>query len=200
MTRTLSATLALFTTLSIAAIPALAQDAKAPAQSQSAPEATPAPDVPGPEHTFLTKRAGAYTTKTTFRASPDAEPEESTGAATITAILDGRFIAEDNTGAMGDYPFSGHRVMGFNNKSGRFEATWYYSNSTAVLVLVGESTDLGRTIDLKGSFEGAPGQMFPLNARIRHLDADRFVVEMLSNAPDGSSYVMLETTYTRDRE
>ena len=204
MNRTFSAALGLLASFALAALPTLAQDSKAPAQTQSAPETAPEtapePDVPGVEHAFLAKRAGTYTTTTKFRASPDAEPEVSTGAATITSILDGRFIAEDNSGSMGDYPFSGHRVMGFNNKSQRFEATWYYSNSTAVLVLVGESTNLGKTIELRGSFEGAPGQMFPINARIRHFDADRFVVEMLSNAPDGSSYVMLETTYKRTED
>ncbi len=177
-----------------------AQESKSPDPAAPTAETPPAPDVPGLEHAFLANRAGEYATRTRFRAAPDATPEESTGTATITAILDGRFISEDNSGTIGGAPFSGRRIMGFNNRTGRFEASWFYSNSSAMLVLVGESSDLGRTIELQGSFEGAPGQMFPIKARIRHLDAERFVVEMISNAEDGSSYVILETTYARTRK
>ncbi len=182
--------------------PALAQQSTDAPPVQQSPESsvapeTPALDMPGIEHAFLAKRAGRYTTTTRFRSAPDAEPDESTGTATIEAILDGRFICEDNSGSLAGDAFSGRRIMGFNNRSERFEASWFYSNSSAMLILVGESTDLGETIELQGTYEGAPGRMYPINVRIRHLSADRFVVEILSNTTDGSPYVMLETTYTR---
>ena len=195
MTRTFGALLALTISLATVFTLALAQDTAAPEQSTEAP----APDVPRIEHAHLTRRAGEYTTTIKYRSAPDAEPEVSTGVATITSILDGRFISEDNSGTMGGAPFSGRRIMGFNNRTERFEASWFYSNSSAMLVLVGESNDLGSTIDLKGSYEGAPGKMFTLTARIRFIDFDRFAVDMLSNAPDGSQYVMLETLYKRVR-
>ena len=98
--RTLLALIAIALLFGWCAAPAIArQTADAPPAPQS-PDAsdvpeTPALDLPGIEHAFLATRAGDYTTTTRFRSSPDAEPDESTGTATITAILDGRFISED---------------------------------------------------------------------------------------------------------
>ncbi len=98
------------------------------------------------------------------------------------------------------HPVKGHRVMGYNNRSGRFEATWLYTYSTATLFLKGETEDLGRTINLAGAFEASPGQTLPIKARISHIDEDHFKVEVLSATPEGIEYAILETTYSRVRE
>lgn len=174
--------------------------AQAPEQSKEAPPQSAheqALDAPGAEHAFLAGRAGEYDTHITFRPGPDAEPQHSAGKATITSILDGRFICEDSTGTLAGQPFSGRRITGFNTRSQKFESTWCYSHSTAMLILAGESNDLGKTIHLSGAFANAEDRMAPLDVVIRQIDQHRFVIEMHATGTDGRRYVVLETRYTR---
>ena len=150
---------------------------------------------PGPMHAQLMKRAGKYTTRTTFSA-PGAEPQESTGTATLKAILGGRFLEEENSGESLGQPSAGLRLYGYNNGSKQYEAIWIYDGSTAFLVLDGTSDDNGKTVRYTGAFLGPDGSRQTLRVIIEQQDADHFVVRMLGEGP-GDAMSTLATTYTR---
>jgi hypothetical protein len=163
---------------------------------QQAMQALAAAAKPGPPHALLMKRAGHYTFTMIFYPRPDAEPEESTGTATLEAILGGRFLEEVNAGETDGQPTSGMRLYGYNNGSKQYEAVWIYDGSTAILVLNGTSNDNGKTVRYTGAFLGPDGKPQTLHVTVEQIDDDHFTVRMIGEGPPDSAPVV-ETTYTR---
>lgn len=71
--------------------------------------------MPGPVHKQLAKRVGEYTTVTKFSMQPGAPAVESTGTARFTAILDGRFLLEEDAGIFMGQQTKGTRIWGYDN-------------------------------------------------------------------------------------
>ena len=153
---------------------------------------------PGPIHAQLMKRAGDYTTTETYSA-PGAEPQQSSGTATLKSILGGRFLEEENSGDSLGARYSGLRLYGYNNGSKQYEAVWIYDGSTAFLVLDGSSDDNGKTVRYTGAFLGPGGARQTLRVTITQQDDDHFTVKLLGEAPGGAMST-LETTYTRTKK
>jgi hypothetical protein len=170
-----------------------AQKSVAAASAQTAADAT----KPGPEQSFLAKRAGQYTRTVKFVAQPNADA--STGKAKISVTLDGRFIVEENTDTVFGRQVSGTRIYGFNHITKQYEAVWMYTMSTAMLFLTGTSPDGGKTIDLTGMSQNHRGDKIPIHATIRQVDDDQFVVTLMSTGADGKEAAFQETTYTRKK-
>lgn len=153
---------------------------------------------PGPMHADLMKRAGDYTTTTTFYA-PGTEPQQSTGTARLKSILGGRFLEEENSGDSFGAPYSGLRLYGYNNGSKQYEAIWIYNGSTAFLVLDGGSEDNGKTVRYSGAFLGPNGVRETLRVTVTQQDDDHFVVRLLGQGP-GDTTSTLETVYARAKK
>ncbi|HKW88251.1 MAG TPA: DUF1579 family protein [Candidatus Acidoferrales bacterium] len=166
------------------------------APSQEAVQAMIEAATPGPQHAQLMKLAGEYTVDMKFFAQPGAEPEESTGTATLKPILGGRFLEEENSGESFDQPYSGQRVYGYNKGSKQYEAIWIYTGSTAFLVLNGSSDDGGKTVRYSGAFLGPAGKPQELHVTFKQTDDDHFVVRLFGSGPSDSAPVV-ETAYTR---
>ncbi len=182
-----------------------AQDQNKPAESQQKPpqmspeeqaqmQAMMQAAMPGPVHKQLAKRAGDYTVTSKFEM-PGAPPVESSGTAKITTVLDGRFLLEENTGSSMGMPIAGMRVYGYNNGMKKYEATWVYTMSTAILMMTGTSTDDGKTVNYTGSFESGVGAKEALDITIHQIDDDHFVVRLGS----GAGGPVLEETYSRKK-
>jgi len=165
-----------------------------PAKPASGPSAIEAA-TPGPAHKRLAQRAGSYATSTKFVGT--GAPPDSKGSATIKPVLEGRFLLEENAGSFEGQPSAGMRVLGYNNATKQYEGFWMFTGSTAVMSLAGTSADDGKTIELAGAFEAAPGVKQAFRIVSREIDADHFVVEMHAKLADGSEGASFETTYTR---
>ena len=186
--------------LIFAATAAFAQEGSTQ-KSEAAPNVPAAADAtkPGPEQTFLAKRAGEYTRTVKFVAQPNADANASTGTAKISVTLGGRFIVEENTDTVFGRPVSGTRIYGFNNITKQYEAVWMYNMSTAMLFLTGTSADGGKTIDLTGVSQNHRGDKIPIHATLRQVDDDQFVVTLMSTGAEGKEAAFQETTYTRKK-
>ncbi|HEV2288149.1 MAG TPA: DUF1579 family protein [Candidatus Acidoferrales bacterium] len=203
MNRTMRQTLSrIAVTLAILAIAtaANAQSAQNPPQSSqqeqdAVQQALIAAATPGPIHAQLMKRAGEYTTVTTLYAT-GAQPQQSTGTATLKSILDGRFLEETNSGDSLGQPYSGLRLYGYNNGSKQYEAAWIYTGSTAFLVLDGSTDDSGKIVRYSGAFLGPNGARQTLRVTVTQSDDDHFSVKLLGEGPD-NTLTTLETVYTR---
>lgn len=152
---------------------------------------------PGPVQAQLMKRVGSYTT-TTELLVPGAEPQKSSGVATLKSILGGRFLEEKNSGDSAGQLYSGLRLYGYNNGSKQYEAIWIYNGSTAFLVLDGATHDGGKTVRYTGAFLGPNGARQTLRVAIEQQDADHFVVRLIGEGPGGASATLV-TTYTRTK-
>ena len=177
-----------FAGILLLAMPAASQDDK-----------TKKGDQPGPVHEQLTRLVGEYTTASTMRLKPDQPPIETAGAAKITTIHGGRFILEENSGTSLGEKITGLRLVGFNNNTGKYEATWTYSMSTAQMSLTGTSKDGGKTIEWSGTFTKGKGDNQTLYVTTRILSNDRFEVELFAKTEGGGKGPTLVTTYTRKK-
>jgi hypothetical protein len=154
--------------------------------------------APGPVHARLASLAGEYTTAAEFSFG-DAPPIKSTGKATLSAILDGRFLMEQNTGDAPDpgesKPTAGLRLYGYNSAADRYEGVWTYTGSTAIMNLHGTSKDGGKTLDLAATFAESAGKSMDLRVTIQFQDDDHFSVDLIA----GESAHVLKTVYTRKK-
>ena len=65
-------------------------------------------------------------------------------------ILDGRFLHEDVTGPAqpGMPPFHGLSVMGYDNATKKYQASWIDNMTTAILQMTGEMDAAGKALTL----------------------------------------------------
>ncbi len=156
-------------------------------------------NLPGPSHQDLARLAGEYATLSKFRPQPSGAETQSAGAATLTSILDGRFLREENSGTKMGQSVKGMRLYGYNNATRQYETSRVYTGSTAILNMTGTSSDFGTTINFSGSFIEPTAGKENLRAVLRRPDDSHFVVQLIGVAPDGSDFTVLETTYTRKK-
>jgi len=154
--------------------------------------------MPGPAHQDLAKLAGDYTTKSSFRPAPDVEPVSSTGTARLAMILDGRFLAEDNTGDMMGRLVTGKRLLGYNNAAKHYEGIWLYTMATGMMRLKGTSGDNGKTIDFEATVDdGKAAQTFKIT--MKRIDDDHFIITLKSKSSEGGAAPSVTTEYTRKK-
>jgi hypothetical protein len=168
-------------------------------QDKPKKDAEPAAEGMGPEHKELARLAGEYTTESKFRANPDDEPMVSKGTAKIKSVLDGRFLLEEDTGSLFGQAFKGLRLIGYNSATKRYEASWTYSRSNAIMTMTGASKGKGKPIEWKASYTDEKGQKKTLYVITRLMDADKFVAELFDKTADGKKGTTVETTYMRKK-
>ncbi len=65
-------------------------------------------------------------TETRCRARSEDDFDVTPSEATFTSLLDGRFLQEEHEGTMFGQPFRRHKLFGYNNATGEFEAIWLH--------------------------------------------------------------------------
>ena len=146
----------------------------------------------GAQQQFLAKRAGNYTRAIKFVG----QSGEWKGTSTISVILGGRFIEEENHDQVMGRPVEGIRILGYDNASKHYEMISMYTMSTAITKFTGTSNDGGRTVEYSAMSSEPQGEV-PLHALIRQITDDEFVVTLSARGPDGKFKPFQETTYTR---
>ena len=147
---------------------AIAKDAEKPAQQPAAsggatpgaevplpPGWTPddvknmiAAGIPGEMHQRLAKDVGTWQGKNTMWMFPGAEPMQSECTATITSLMDGRYVQMEMKGEIpGMGPFTGLGIQGYDNVAKKFASTWIDSQSTGIMTGTGELSPDGKTIN-----------------------------------------------------
>src|SRR5438876_10896816 len=119
---------------------ALAEEAKSEAKKMS-PEEQAMMDkymkaaAPGPEHQQMAKMAGKWKLSVTSWMAPDAPPMKSEATSEYRTILGGRYLEEEVHGTMGDQPFEGRGLNGYDNVTKERFGTWVDSMTTGPMVL-----------------------------------------------------------------
>lgn len=153
---------------------------------------------PGPMHQHMGTLAGEWTTVTKFRGTPDAKPVETEGRATLSMILDGRFLREESSGKFMGKDVKSVKLYGYNMDSKHFESVWMYTESTAMLTMTGIPEEESGKTNWTGHVEVNGGKMdFRLVTQLQ--DDDHFTVSMYGKGPDGKDGPSFETTYTRKK-
>jgi hypothetical protein len=142
----------------------------------------------------LCKLAGDWTVVSTF-AFPGADPQEFRGAARARAILGGRFVQIDESGVEFGRPMK-QKTFGFNIATKKFEGTWMYTGSTAVMRLAGAMAADGKTIAGDASYAGDKGEPEKFTWELKMIDADRFSTKLIAPTGDGAM-ATFGAVYTR---
>jgi len=149
-----------------------------------------------PIHQLMAKRAGRWSL-TKKLSMPGQPPMEATGTATITSILGGRFLREENEGMLFGQPVAAEMLSGYNDEAEAFEITWGWTGANRLISATGTSTDGGKTVHYTSSYDSGKGRKEQLVIDLRVIGDDRFVVTLTSRMPDGTDGPTVETTYTR---
>lgn len=191
--------------LVIASASALADEAK-PAAKEPSPaekemmEKYMKAAAPGPEHQQMAKMAGKWKLQVTSWMAPGAPPMKSEGTAEFRTILGGRYLEQEvhGTMAMGDQPFEGRGLEGFDNVTKTHWATWVDNMGTGPMVTKGKCTPSGKICTMKGKVSDAlAGKTITVSETMTIKDDNTFTFEMQGPGPDGKPFKNLEILYTR---
>lgn len=110
--------------------------------------------TPGKMHEFLSKSAGTWAGKCTMWMGPDTEPLKCESTATVTPIMEGRYVKVDQTGEMpaGMGTYVGSATYGFDNVSQKFVCAAIDNHSTGIITGTGELSPDGKTLTWNFTF------------------------------------------------
>ena len=158
--------------------------------------------TPGAQHAMLTKMAGAWACTVKYQMDPSQPWQESQSTATVTALMDGRYIQEVDAGQMNGMPFSGMGLYGFDNVSGKYVSTWIDNFGTGIMTAVGTADASGKVIHWLGTMND-PMTGKPAKERMvtTVIDDDHRTFEMFGVPPGGKKEMkMMTIDYVRNQE
>ena len=196
--------------------PAHAQQKPTPAKPPAAAAKTPAASAaaaqqammdamtkamtPGENHKLLSSLDGNWTFVNKYWMDPSAPPSESTGTATRTTIMGGRYVQGTYKGVMMGMPFEGLGFDAYDNLSKRFVSSWMDNFGTGLTVLTGTYNPATKTLTYTGEEADLmkPTTKYKIRQAIRLESADRFVMEWFETRA-GKEVRTMEIVYTRKK-
>src|SRR5262245_20754994 len=142
--------------------------------------------TPGPQHSMLTKMSGEWTCSIKYQMDPSQPWQESQSSAVVTALMDGRYIQEVDSGQMNGMPFTGMGLYGFDNVSGKYVSSGTDNMGTGIMTSVGTPDASGTVIHWIGSMNdpmtGKPAKTRMVSTVI---DDNHHTFEMFGFPPGG---------------
>ena len=156
--------------------------------------------TPGPRHEAMQKWVGDWELTVKYQMDPSQPWQESKSTATITSLLDGRYVQEISNGEMMGQPFMGIGLYGFDNVIGKYVSTWIDNMGTGIMKSEGTADASGKVIMWTGSMSD-PITGKPAKARMvsTMLDDDHHTFEMYS-VPPGAKKDMKTMTIDYSRK
>jgi len=150
--------------------------------------------APGTQHAVLTKMAGEWTCKVKYQMDPSQPEQESQSSATVTALMDGRYIQEVDSGEMNGMPFSGMGLYGYDNVSGKYVSSWIDNMGTGIMSSVGTADGSGKVITWIGTMND-PVTGKPAKSRMvtTVIDDNHHTFELYGVPPGGKKEMKMMT-------
>ena len=155
--------------------------------------------TPGAQHAMLSKMAGDWNCTVKYQMDPSQPWQTSQSSATITALMDGRYIQETDAGQMSGMPFNGMGVYGFDNVSCKYVSTWIDNMGTGIMSSVGTADASGKVITWIGTMND-PVTGKPAKERMvtTVIDDNHHTFEMYGTPPGGKKEMkMMSIDYMR---
>jgi hypothetical protein len=150
--------------------------------------------TPGPQHAALTKMAGEWTCNVKVQMDPSQPWQESQSSATITALMDGRYIQETDTGMMNGMPFNGIGLYGFDNVSGKYVSSWIDNMGTGMMSSVGTADATGKVINWVGTMnDPVTGKATKERMIMTMIDDNHHTFEMWGTPPGAKKEMKVMT-------
>jgi hypothetical protein len=143
--------------------------------------------TPGPQHQQLQKLAGEWNLTVKSTMDPSQPATESHATATVTTMMEGRYVQEVVSGQMMGAPFSGYSLTGYDNVLGRYVSVWIDNLGTGMMTSEGTADAGGRTIQWSGTMsDPMTGKASKLRMSTTIVDDDHHTFEMFMVPPGGS--------------
>ncbi|MBI4431996.1 MAG: DUF1579 domain-containing protein [Candidatus Omnitrophica bacterium] len=154
---------------------------------------------PGEPHKTLEPFAGKWNYKAKFWASPEAEPEETTGTTESAIVWGGRFLKEETKGTWMNEPFEGVGYTGYDNVKGEYVSVWMDSMMTGIMTMSGQYDAAAKTLKMAGanSCPMTGEKARPCRAETKMVDANHYTYSAFSAGADGKEFKGMEIEYTR---
>lgn len=153
--------------------------------------------APGEHHANLKAFTGTWTTKSKAWMAPDKPPMESTGMATTTEVLGGRFVREEYEGNFMNMPFKGMGLTGYDNAKKKYTSMWVDNMSSHILTLEGDYDAAKKIYTFDTEYVDPLMGQTKMRLMIRMIDDNHHVTEFYSPTPDGKWAKAMEIAYTR---
>ena len=158
--------------------------------------------TPGPQHAMFAKMAGEWNCTVKYQMDPSQPAQESQSTATITTLMDGRYIQEVDAGVMSGMPFSGMGIDGYDNVSGRYVSTWIDNMGTGIETSEGTADKTGKVITWTSTMND-PTTGKPAHSRMvtTIIDDNHHTFEMYSTPPGAKKEMKVMTIdYVRKQD
>jgi hypothetical protein len=150
--------------------------------------------TPGPQHAMLAKLAGDWTCSIKYQMDPSQPAQDAQSTATITSLMDGRYIQELSSGQMMGAPFNGMGLYGFDNVSGKFVSSWIDNMGTGIMMSVGTADASGKVINWNGTMnDPVTGKATKERMVMTIADDDHHTFEMFGIPPGGKKETKMMT-------
>lgn len=163
-------------------------------------EAMAKASTPGDQHKKLAAMAGTWDVKLKMWMKPGEPPTESTGTATRSSVLGGRYLEEKFDGTFMGQPFQGQGLFGYDNVTKKYVSTWADTAGTGIMKMTGAADKAGKSITLRGSMvDPMTNKSSAMREKLTMNDDDHETFEMWGAGMDGKTYKMMEITYSRKK-
>ncbi|MBC8094844.1 MAG: DUF1579 domain-containing protein [Akkermansiaceae bacterium] len=171
---------------------------KSDAENKEMEKKMEAASTPGPAHKALDAFVGDWKAEVKCWMEPGGEPDVSQGTAKTSWTLNGHFLEEEFHGEMMGKPFTGLKLMGYDNTKQTFSNVWVSDMQTSMFTSEGKGANSNKVITLEGKVTcPMTGQKdIPMKTVLRVLSPDKYLFEMFDGSK-GENAKTMEITYTR---
>lgn len=147
----------------------------------------------GPMHQILMQLSGNWKEEMKVWSSPNVEPSIIMAFRDSRLFAEGRFIISTSVGQMGNLPYEGQSVLGYDNTKNVFVKTWIDNMGTSILVLEGTYNDENKTIGFTG-FSTDPLTKLPIkiSQTLKIIDGENQLLEIFSEPKEGVKLKVME--------
>ncbi len=150
--------------------------------------------TPGTQHALLTRMAGDWTGTVKLQMDPSQPAQESQSTASITVLMDGRYIQEMISGEWGGMPYRGMGLYGFDNVSGKYVASLIDNMGTGFMTCVGTADASGKVIRWDATMnDPVTGKVVTSRMVTTVIDDDHHTVEMFGVPPGAKKEMKIMT-------
>jgi hypothetical protein len=156
-------------------------------------------------HQLQQQLEGSWDVTCAFRMGPDAPENTSTGTSENKMVLGGRYLSQHfkgtmNMPGMGEMPFEGMGISGFDRAKNQWFGTWIDNMGTGQMQMTGTYDEATKTYTYKGSYEDPAMGHVDTREVVRIESPDKHVMEFYMPAgPGGQEFKSMTITYTRSK-
>ena len=155
--------------------------------------------TPGPKHELIKKMSGEWACTVDMQMDPSQPAEVSQSTASITMLMDGRYVQELDSGNMMGMPFSGMGIYGYDNVIGKYVSTWIDNMGTGIMHGTGTLDPSGKAIHWTSTMsDPMTGKPTTEHLVTTWADDNHYKLEMYSTPPGAKKEMKTMTIeYTR---